>query len=438
MNKLKLNKKNTIILGFAFFGILMLWQIYNNYCPLFLSNLLENDIPVEEERMYIVGIIMALDNIVALFMLPLFGKLSDKTHTRFGKRMPYIVVGMILASICFPFIFVCYYYYSSLVGLIGLMALFLLIMQMYRNPAVSLMPDITPKPLRSKANGIVNLIGYLGPISAGIMIMFIKDESDSGPLFYIASGCLIAVVIVLICLIKENKLVSEASTDLKYGELFTQAEEKIDDEKPLSKVDKKNLIILLLAIFLWFMSFNALETFLSTYCKVVLKDQSLSGTATIILTVFSIASFMPAGILVTKIGRKNSILFGLISITIGMVLCGIGGGIELSVLFFAGVALAGIGWAFINVNSYPMVIELCSQSNIGKYTGLYYSASMIAQSLTPILVGFIMSFVIKSVQVLFWYSAIIMAVALVVFFFYKENKKVVKSIKNGFEIFDQE
>lgn len=438
MKKLRLSYKNTVIIGFAFFAILMLWQVYNNYCPLMLAELLEDKIPVYEERLYIVGIIMALDNIVALFMLPLFGRLSDKTKTRFGKRMPYIIIGMILASIVFPFIFISYFYFKSLVGLICLMGLFLLIMQMYRNPAVALMPDITPKPLRSRANGIINLIGYLGPITAGILIMFVKDTSDAGPIFYIATICMVLIMIMLFLLIKENKIVSDNSKNIEIGEMYAQTEENIIPNKPLSKVDKRNLIILLVSIFFWFMSFNALETFLSTYCQNILANQSLSGTATIVLTVTSVITFLPAASLAPRIGRKKSIVIGLVFTTIGMLVAGLGGYNLLYIVFFLGVGLAGIGWALINVNSYPMVIELCSQSDIGKYTGMYYQASMIAQSLTPILVGFIMSFVFKSVSVLFVYSTILMAVALIVFSFFKENKERVQQIKKGIEIFDQD
>lgn len=438
MKTLKLNYKSTLIIGFAFFGILMLWQVYNNYCPLFLKDLLAPAIPEETERAYIVGIIMACDNIVALFMLPLFGRLSDKTKTRLGKRMPYILIGMLAASATFPFLFISYFYYNSLVGLIGLMGFFLLIMQMYRNPAVSLMPDITPKPLRSKANAIINLIGYLGPIIAGALIMFTKSTADAAPIFYIASACLVVVMIVLFIFIKENKLVAEAEEDIKCGELFEQTEEKISDDKPLSKVDKRNLIILLVSIFLWFMSFNAIETFLSTYCDTVLNAQSLSGTAVIIMTVCSIITFVPAGLLVRKIGRKKSVAIGIAITASGMLVAGLGGNFGILPIFFLGVAFAGIGWAMINVNSYPMVIELCSQNNIGKYTGRYYAASMVAQSLTPILIGFIIAFVLKSYNVLFWYSVILMVMAFTVFIFYKENKEKVIQIKKGIEIFDQD
>src|SRR5574344_2004972 len=174
-NGLKLNYKRTLIIGFAFFGILMLWQVYNYYCPQILSELLAQQLQSESESQVqlIVGIVMAMDNVVALFMLPLFGSLSDKTHTKLGKRMPYIIAGSILSAAALIFIPIAFAH-NSLVGVIIVMAVVLLCMQAYRNPAVSLMPDITPKPLRAKANGIINLVGYLGAIVAGAIGLFIS------------------------------------------------------------------------------------------------------------------------------------------------------------------------------------------------------------------------------------------------------------------------
>lgn len=405
--ELKLNYKRTINISFAFFSILMLWQVYNTYCPLFLKELLGDN------KEYLIGTIMALDNVVALFLLPLFGHLSDKTKTRFGKRMPYIVIGMILAAIVFPSIAYAYVK-QSLVGLIIAMCLILCIMHMYRTPAVSLMPDLTPKPLRSKANGIINLVGYLGPIIAGIIAMFVKyDEHPIVP-FVIASGCLIVSVIILILTIHENKLLDEVKEDLALGEELSQTLDKVEDDKPMSKRDKKNLIILLISTFLWYMAFNALESFLSLYCEEILGESRLSGNVTIILTISSVLTFIPAGILANKLGRKTSILIGLVSLFIGFLGSAVVTtnltGSSMHVIFFVFVVFAGIGWAVINVSSYPMVCECANQKNIGKISSYYYVASMLAQSVTPILVGFIMAK--NGYEPLFYYSSILTVIAL--------------------------
>ncbi len=432
--ELKLNYKRTINISFAFFSILMLWQVYNTYCPLFLKELLGDN------KEYLIGTIMALDNVVALFLLPLFGHLSDKTKTRFGKRMPYIVIGMILAAIVFPSIAYAYVK-QSLVGLIIAMCLILCIMHMYRTPAVSLMPDLTPKPLRSKANGIINLVGYLGPIIAGIIAMFVKyDEHPIVP-FVIASGCLIVSVIILILTIHENKLLDEVKDDLALGEELSQTLDKVEDDKPMSKRDKKNLVILLVSTFLWYMAFNALESFLSLYCEEILGESRLSGNVTIILTISSVLTFIPAGILANKLGRKTSILMGLVSLFIGFLGSAVVTtnltGSSMHVIFFIFVVFAGIGWAVINVSSYPMVCECANQKNIGKISSYYYVASMLAQSVTPILVGFIMAK--NGYEPLFYYSSILTVIAFIVFILYKENKEKVEIIKKGlFENFDQD
>ncbi len=173
--ELKLNNKRTFIIGFAFFTILMLWQIYNYYAPLFLKELLIGQFGNGDYN-YLVGIIMALDNILALFMLPLFGSLSDNTKSKFGKRMPYIVAGTIVSLLAFPFISLLFIQ-NSLIGVAIMMGIILVAMNIYRAPAVALMPDVTPKPLRAKANAIINFVGYIGAIVGSVLTMvFTKTD----------------------------------------------------------------------------------------------------------------------------------------------------------------------------------------------------------------------------------------------------------------------
>jgi len=414
----KLNTKRIIYIGLAFFTILMLWQVYNSYCPLMLRDLLTNRFQGDVE--YLIGIIMALDNMLALFMLPLFGNLSDKTKSKYGKRMPYIFIGTILALIIFPFIPI-FYINNSLVGTLISMALILLIMNMYRNPAVSLMPDITPKPLRAKANGIINLIGYIGAIFAGALALVFTDRKSYLYTFVITSILMAIALIVLVMKINENKISLEVKKDLEEGEKIAELNEPIKENKVLSKEDKKDLIIIIISVFIWFMGFNAMETFWSSYGDIYLKTNSWS-LGTIILTISSILTFVPAGNLSTRIGRKKIIQIGLLLIIIAL-----GGATfikSFNILLMLCMSLCGIGWAMVNVASYPMVVELASNSDNGKYTGFYYTSSMIAQSITPCFVGLLLGKI--GWRYFFVYSFVFMILAIIIFSFVS-NKKQLKS-----------
>ena len=451
---LKLNVKRTFIIGFAFFGILMLWQVYNNYCPLFLTDIfVRNYGGKDTDYQYYVGALMALDNLFALFMLPLFGAWSDKTHTKFGKRMPFIVIGTILSAIVFPLIVVMFAI-KSLAGVIVMMCLTLIFMQMYRNPAVALMPDITPKPLRSKANAIINVVGYVGAILGGAVALIIpfKSYSDNtGVLLIPFIVCCVAMIITIALLfikVKENKIIEEMVDDMKRGEEESELEENIVEDAPLSKKNKISLIIMIVAVFLWFASFNAVETFWSSYGQNHL-DISNYSLFTIVLTIASLASFVPAAFVSEKIGRKWTIVIGLGCMIIGLMLISFIPQtkeiVEVKNVFYHKTpfalypcfALCGIGWAFINCCSYPMFVELASGKNIGRYTGLYYAASMLAQTLTPVCAGLLVYFAEKW-DILFVYSTIVMAAALIVFIFVNNVKAKNVKIKKGLEALDQD
>lgn len=423
--ELKLNTKRTFLIGFAFFTILMLWQVYNTYAPLFLKELLINKYGAGDYN-YLVGIIMALDNVLALFMLPLFGNLSDKTNTKLGKRMPYIIIGTMLSLIAFPFISVLFAA-NSLVGVAIMMGLILIAMNVYRAPAVALMPDVTPKPLRAKANAIINFVGYIGAIVGGALTMlFTKTQFENGPLvreltiwpFIITSVFMLVALIVLVLKIRENKIIEEMKEQMEQGELQSETLEKVEDNKPLSKADKTNLWLLIVSIFLWYFAFNSVETFGSTYFKEFLLAPDKWGMATIILAVSSLASFLPSAYLIKKVGRKNSIIIGL-----SLMVLSLGTGYflnEFGILMMLLFAVAGIGWAIINVSSYPMFVELASSKNIGKFTGYYYAASQVAQSITPIVIGFVLDGL--GLGAYFPYAAIFMILALVAFSFVKTRK----------------
>ena len=414
--KLQLNVKRTMYIGLAFFTILMLWQVYNHYSALFLEDLLIERYGGEStDYAYIIGAIMAADNLFGLFMLPIFGGLSDKTNTKYGKRIPYIFVGTILAAIIFPIIPV-FYIKGSLVGVFITMGLTLLVMNMYRNPAVALMPDITPKPLRSKANGIINLIGYIGAIFAGGVAMFIAPNRASVITvvpFVLTSILMLMALVVLVTKIKENKILEETKDEMAYGESLSETEEIITEDKPLSKNDKYNLIILIISVFFWFFGFNAIESFGSIYANNVFDNAKIWGTVVIVLTISSMLSFVPAGMLADKIGRKKTVLIGLACIIVGAFGCSFFN--SYNILFLILILVCGIGWAMINCNSYPMIVEIANKSNVGKYTGYYYTASMLAQTITPIFVGILFYFSDIGYSILFPYAGVSMIVALCLF-----------------------
>jgi len=450
-NKLKLDYKNTLIIGFAFFAILMTWQIYNTYCPIFLKELLNARFSSEEDLLYIVGMIMALDNLFALFMIPYFGKMSDRTDTKYGKRIPYIVIGLILTAIVFPLIAVLFLY-NSLIGVILSMLLILVIMNAYRSPTVALMPDITPKPLRSQANGIINLTGYLGAILAGVIVLKVGYKKTTAGAyliepnfmntilpFLIASVFCLLLAFILFFLVKEKKLLKDKADELEIGEAVSETFSDVEGGS-LSAIDKRNLIIILLAALFWFMSFNALETFISTYCDEVLNDLSTAGSIAIVLTFSSILTFIPAGMIASKVGRKRSVIFGLILIVLALGFMSYLNTDLTKSSLLALISVSGVGWATINVNSYPMLVEMANKENIGQFTGYYYTASMTAQTITPILIGLIMSFTKFGLHALFPYSFVLMTISLIVFYNFKEKsrKEIIEKKLSIFESFDIE
>ena len=457
---LKLNYKRTALIGFAFFGILLLWQVYDSWCPTFLTdifarrmyNLSSAELKAGDPEkilnvQWIVGIIMACDNLAALILLPIFGSLSDRTRSPIGKRMPYILVGTFVAAVAFPFIPL-FFHYNNIGGMVAMMAIVLMFMMMYRNPAVALMPDITPKPLRAKANGIINIMGYLGGAAATVLGIFLKlsDYINSGDAarniwtielpFIIASLLMVVSALVLFFTVKENKIEAEMREELELGERLAAVETPIDDNKPMSDANRKMLLAILSAEFLWFMADNAVGTYIGNYVIYYLNSVS---SATMFLTIIggvaSVVGFGTAGIIADKIGRKWTISVGLcISFAALVIMCfvsptnvvvGANGEHAFPSLLFAVWAIKGFGMALVHNCSFPMVVELCSSKNIGKFTGFYYTASMSAQTITPVLLGFIFNatLVWRALPV---YASVLLLLSAVVFIVFVKNIKAVK------------
>ncbi len=466
----KLNYKRTLIIGFAFFGILLLWQVYDTWCPTFLTELFKNSLGITDEKQvqYLVGVMMAIDNLAALILLPIFGRLSDKTNTRFGKRMPYIMVGTAVCAVAFPFIPVLFHY-NNVGGVIALMAIVVLFAMMYRNPAVALMPDMTPKPLRSRANGIINIMGYMGGAFATVVGFFFVlsdylgtsvDKTTGlpkahtwaynniwaveGP-FLVASVLMLASAVVLFILIKENKIREEVKDEMARGDAVSATNEKVDDDKPMPKANKRMLFFILGAEFFWFMADNGISTFLNNYVIYGTHSSSVgTGILTILMGVGSVIGFAIGGIIASKIGRKFTLLGGLgltlLSYVFWIIMTFAGGlpngslPVWLYVIWF----IKGFGMSLVHVNSFPMVVELCNSKKIGAFTGYYYASSMAAQTITPVALGSLLLVPSFDWFILPIYAAICIAISFGIFWFVKNVKSNKTEFKKGLEALDQD
>lgn len=410
---MKFNYKRTLIVGLAFLSICAFWQMYDNVIPLILTNTFHLNETYS-------GAIMAADNVLALILLPLFGSLSDKTNTKIGKRMPFILFGTGMAVILMnilPILDNSYYKNASsfkVISFVITLGLLLIAMGTYRSPAVALMPDVTPKPLRSKANAIINLMGAVGGIIyLGVAAVLYPNSKTHGVehvnyqiLFIVVSAIMFVAVGLLYLFVKEPKLVAENKKLEEAHPEWNLAEDDGSGNEKLPPEVKRSLGFLLASIALWFIGYNAVTTWFTTYVSVVM-GQGLGGASTCLLvaTAGAIVSYIPIGNIASKIGRKKTIMGGIILLS-SMFLCGF---ILTSIfdrinpIMFVCFALVGLAWAAINVNSLPMVVEMCKGSDIGKFTGYYYTASMAAQIVTPILAGTLMRVI--SYKILFIYAA---------------------------------
>lgn len=400
---MKLNYKRTFLVGLAFMSICAFWQLYDYVVPL----ILEYTFDFSET---VTGIVMAADNVLAVFLLPLFGSLSDRASTRLGKRTPFILGGTFAAAVLMVIVPRADWTKNLPLFIVSL-ALLLLAMATYRSPAVALMPDVTPKPLRSAGNAVINLMGALGGIFTYLIIMFLLPEIDKTTrtkpagyhtVFAIIGGFMVLAAIVLVLTIRENKLAAEAA---KYeGE--TEAATK---DGRLAPEVRRSLGFILVSVALWYIAYNAVSTVYSRYVLEVWGiDEGTGASMMLVATIVATISYIPIGILSSRFGRKKVILFG-VAIMTAAYLCGFVL-TEYSPIIYAVMGVIGIGWASINVNSYPMVVEMSSGADVGKYTGIYYTFSMAAQIITPILSGAIIQAV--GYRALFPYAVVFSAAAL--------------------------
>ncbi len=400
---MKLNYKRTILAGLAFMSISAFWGMYDVITPL----ILRDSFRLSE---VITGVVMAMDNVFALFLLPVFGIWSDKTNTRFGKRMPFIVIGTFLAVISMFFMPYADNARNLVLFLISTGAV-LLSMSFYRSPAVALMPDITPRALRSKGNAIIMLTGTVGVIYSMIMIKLLvpKAEAPATPNYmalFISMMAFMAVCTIILALTVPEKKWSKEMREQDPN--ADQVEENKNSGKKLSRDKLTSLIFILLSVFFWYMSYNAVNSAFSRYSTTVLGlEEKDCAVYMLVATIFAVISYLPIGIISSKFGRKKVIMAGVIGLAVSFALCTFpnSGGIVLYILF----GFVGISWGAINVNSFPMAVEIASDGDEGRYTGYYYTFSMAAQVLTPILSGVFLQYV--SYKSLFPYAVVFAVLA---------------------------
>ena len=438
---MKLNNKRTILVGFAFLSICAFWQMYDNLVP----KILTETFGIGES---VSGVIMAADNVLALFLLPLFGGLSDKCTSKLGRRRPFILFGTLAAvalMMVLPLLTDSYHVapetWKILCFIIGL-GLLLIAMGTYRSPAVALMPDVTPKPLRSKANAIINLMGALGGIIYLIITTFLyKTTSDVYvsymPLFAIVGGIMLAALAVVMFCVNEPKLVAEQK---KYEDEHPEDNlvQMTENGEALPADVKRSLGFLLTSIALWFIGYNGVTTWFSVYAAESWNmTLGQANTCLTIATAGAIVTYIPSGSVASKVGRRKTIRFGALLLAASFAAAFVYTMISnaFSPILYGLFILVGVAWAFINVNSLPMVVEMCKGSEVGKFTGLYYTFSMSAQIATPIVAGWLLENV--AYKALFPYAAIFVFGSFITMGFVRHGDNKVE-VKKGLEAFDVE
>ena len=466
---MKLNYKRTLLVGMAFFLITAFWQAYDAIIPLILTN--HFGLPQS-----VSGAIMSIDNVLAVFLLPIFGALSDKVDTKYGKRTPFIFIGTIIAIISFiALTFIDNYQLSRviaegipslsqgtmsdesfsefvrettvaltvgnplpLIGFIVTLLVVLLSMAIFRSPAVALMPDVTVKPLRSKANAIINLTGTAGGIIVLVLGMVFATSKNLYMQYtgYVVAVCLVMLTgfVVFLVSVKEKKWAEEMEIDsVKYG-LAEPADNTSSPEKnKLTAPELRSLILILASVALWYIGYNSITSKYSVYATNILGFDF--NFTLIVAQAAAIVSYIPVGMIASKVGRKKTILAGVIILATAFLI-----GVFVTpetpeIIMYPVFALAGIGWATINVNSFPMAVELAKHGDVGKYTGYYYTASMAAQIVAPIISGMLYD-IFGMRYTFFAFGAVFVALAFVTMFFVKHGDSIPTAKKSMLEHID--
>jgi|Deesub1362B_J571_1020462.scaffolds.fasta_scaffold00007_306 MFS family permease len=431
----KFNYGKIFLLGFGFFGISIIWALYNAYVPIFLKDFALSS--------FIIGIVMVIDNIFAIVMLPYIGALSDKTRTKWGRRMPYIMIGAPSAALFFALIPIArrYQVLALMMGTIIFMNFF---MALFRSPVIALMPDITPSRFRSQANGIINFMGGLGALFAYFGGKVLYDINYALP-FYVGAALMLIANILVVLFIKEPEeyRVKEKTKKISFKETFNQSFGELKENlKDVFASQEKSLFFMLLAIFLWFIAFNSVETFFTSYAKFELGIKESTGA--FMLGIFALGFMVfsiPAGFIGGRFGRKRTMSLGLIIVTAVMIIAlylglqATSGKIstDFVVKAFSGLfLLGGFGWGLINVNSLPMVVDMTTEEKVGGYTGLYYFFSMAANIFAPPLSGIAIDYFGYSSLLVF--ATIFFVLALIAVQFVKRGDIVAQKPQDIYEL----
>lgn len=433
---MKLNYKRTFLVGLAFLSICAFWQMYDGIIPLILRDTYHiPDGPA--------GIVMALDNLLALFLLPLLGAFSDKK----GTRMPFIVGGTILAAALMMLIPILVGAYTpdaattSLFLFFAVLGLLLIAMSLYRSPAVALMADVTPKPLRSQGNAVINLMGAVGGLYTLIMVKLAvrKDAAGNADYFYLFLSVAVLMLLavgILILTIREKKLVA-AMKAINYGVSEEEDQghaEIVNGKEKLPAPVLKSLCLILASIALWFMGYNAVTTAFTKYATTMWTGGlSNASTCLMVATVGAVASYLPIGWLSAKLGRKKMIFIGLGCAATSFAFAAVFAR-QFSLALYPMFLLVGFAQAAVTVNTFPMVWEISRIGNVGKYTGYYYTVSMSAQIVTPILSGYLLQWF--GYDTLFPYALVMVLLAFVPLSLAKHGDNRPNAPKNKLEAFD--
>jgi MFS family permease len=424
----RLDYKRTFLLGFGFLGVSLLWVLYNSYVPIFLQagnpafDGSQGTVTVGFGlSAALAGLIMTLDNIAAFIIQPIVGVFSDRTRTRIGRRMPYILAAAPVAAVAFALIPVAVNRIppdlsgqTSQLG--GPLAFFmvaigvmLVAMAVFRTPIIALMPDITPSPLRSKANGVINLMGGVGALLATFGGAALYGLNRAAPFWVGGILMLVAVLLVFVTIKEPAEYVAGSDEEERWWDTLKQV-------GAIPSEERKSLILILMAIFAWFVGYNAIETFFTSYGTFRLGVAE--STASLLLGFFSvtfIAFSIPGGMLAERWGRRRTILTGLVGLSALLILASFLPNVyAIAAILFLG----GIAWSLININSLPMIVDIApSDRLLGTYTGLYYISGTLAAIAGPILNGWIIDITGKNYNTIFYVAPAFMVVAIVCMWF---------------------
>ena len=412
----RFNWPRTFLLGFGFLGVSVIWALYNAYIPVLLK-----------ERFNLsstaIGWIMTIDNFLAILLLPFLGALSDRTRTRLGRRRPYILVGSIIATVFFLLIPTALG--SQLLGVTMLVVILLnLSMALFRTPVIALMPDITAPRYRSQANGIINFMGGLGSLLVYFGGKPLYQTSLQLP-FVVGGLVMLVASLLVVVFIREPAVVETSGESTGAKKPLSLAASFKELASNLGDVFKgeRSLLFILLAIFFWFVGFNAIETFFTSYAKFHLGLEL--GVGAQILGYFSVTFMITAiasGFLGSRFGRRKTIRVGLVVVLAVM----------LSALFIkdrwlltAAFLIGGFGWGLVNVNSLPMVVDMTTLAKVGGYTGLYYFFSQAANIVAPPVAGALID--LLGYPALMYFAAVMFVAAVVIVSFVRRGD--VKPVK---------